>query len=624
MGIADFGVSGTGAGSTAYSYSTSTLQGSAQVRALRMAASSGSTLIPAAFELNAVLVFQEGGKNYSYWIQNGLHLDTSTDEYTIGGAYVWNFSSPSAHLSSSELRGNASSVLVSDTYYFIPGCGVFPGQCSTVSLPANLTARIAVSACGIYPCVDYEYDIGGGWVTYDTVAFLHLANATTIGFLVDGHQYTPLGTGTFYDAEWDCVAAGGGSSGRDVASDLQMALDFWNGHNYQAVPTAWNFGGDTGESSFNITDALNSSGPGGVPGANLTSGPGTLGVLYNGSSAGFLNVTAPVLSPAELEIDGAPVPFQNGSANLTLAAGTYSLSLQDFANASERVTVQPGQSTPVNLSGAGRTTFKESGLTPGTEWGVTVDGFTHSGPGPLFTFNLPNGTYPIAYSKVPGFYRNSTDPSNLTIPARTPIQVDWTPFTYPVPVSETGLPQGTAWWVNMSGMLVQGNSTTLVGSAPNGSTEYSVGSAYEFVASPAEGTIDVTAGATSPIDVQFSYRFTYIAGTVSPSDAAVTIGGLAQTVSEGKFNDSVIPGAYNVSASAPGYVTQTMQVYATPGNTTVEQISLSPNSSASITPSSPSSGGIPAIDVVVGVGVVAVAAVAIVSIALLRRRTGPK
>ncbi|MCI4369087.1 MAG: thermopsin, partial [Thermoplasmata archaeon] len=140
MGIADFGVSGSGGGSSAYAYSTASFQASALVQSMHIAATSGSSTIKvAAFELNAVVVLQLNGTNYSYWIQNGLHVDTSTDEYTIGGAYVWNFSSPTARLSGSELKGNVSSVLLSDTYYFIPGCGGFPGQCSTLNLPANLT-----------------------------------------------------------------------------------------------------------------------------------------------------------------------------------------------------------------------------------------------------------------------------------------------------------------------------------------------------------------------------------------------------------------------------------------------------------------------------------------------------
>ncbi|MCI4330222.1 MAG: thermopsin family protease [Thermoplasmata archaeon] len=577
MGIADFGVSGSGGGSSAYEYATTTFQASAQVDSMHISATSGSTTVKvAAFELNAVLVLQLGGVNYSYWIQNGLHLDSTTDRYTIGGAYVWNFSSPTARLGSSELRGNSSSVLLTDTYYFVPSCGSFPGDCSPLTLPANLTARIALSTCGPYPCVAYEYDVGAGWVTYDSVSFLHMVGATPVGFVVDGHQYTPLGTGTFYDAEWDWVAAGGGLSGRDDGSEIEMALDFWNGHNYQAVPSAWNFGGDTGENSFNVTDSPLASGGGGAPRANLTSGPGTLGVLYNGSSVGFLNVTTPTLAPATLKVDGVAVSLRGGSANLTLGGGAHAVSLLNYSNASLPATVLPGQTTALNFSGAGRTAFEKSGLPAATVWGVTVDNLTHTGPSSLLTFNLPNGTYAVWYAKVPGYVENASNPTMLKVPALSPIPVGWSPYTFAVPVDESGLPNGTAWWVNVSGSVVEGASTTLFVTVPNGTTNFSVGSAYEFVASPPAGTIVVSAGRFSPVEVQFSYRPAFIAGTVSPSDANVTVGGFPQVVLAGTFNASVIPGAYQIIASAPGFVTQTYEVNATPGNVTVQSVSLSP------------------------------------------------
>lgn len=626
MGVADFGVTGSGPSAEAYDYATSAFEGTAQVQSMKIAATSGkSTYTVAAFELNAVMVLQRNGTNYTYWIQNGLHVNTTSNEYTIGGAYVWNFSSPSAHLSSGELRGNASSVLVSDSYYFIPGCGGFAGQCSVLSLPATLTARIALGTCDGFPCVEYQYDLGVGWVTYDAVSFLHMAGATELGFVVDGHAYTPRGTGSFYDAEWDWVAAGGGLSGRDLGSALAMGLDLWNGYNYQPVPAAWNFGGDTGESSFNITEVLNRSGPSGAPLAELSSGAGSLGVLYNQSAVGFLNVTAPVPTPDALFVNGSAVPLRNGTANLTLLTGTYRVALQNYSNATEAVTILPGQVYHLNLSGAGLTSFEERGLPVGTVWGVTVDNVTRSGSPRVLAFNLPNGTYPLAYAKVPGFFRNASDPVELGVPYPSPVQVGWSAYTFAVSINETGLPTGTPWWVNVSGTVTSGNGSSLEVAAPNGTTPFQVGAPYEFVASPTNGSIDVDAGSVSPVNVLFAYRPTYIAGTVAPAAAELTIGGVAQTVSGGRFNDSVIPGSYTLVASAAGYATQTISVLATPGNVTVEQIQLVLNSTAgsngSRTVSPPPSADL-SLEETVGLAVVVVAVLGALAYVVLRRRRG--
>jgi hypothetical protein len=619
MGVADYGVTGPGAGGSAYEYATSSLEAAATVRSMSLSAvSGGGTSRVAAFELNAVLVLQKGGENYSYWIQNGLHVDTSTDKYTIGGAYVWNFSSSNPHLSGSELSGNASSSLASDTYYFIPGCGVFAGQCTTLTLPVTLTARIAIATCGAYPCVNYEYDLGAGWVTYDTVSFLHMAGATETGFVIDGFSYTP--NGGYYDAEWDWVAAGGGVSGDDLGSNLQMGLDFWNGHNYQAVPTAWNFGGDTGETSYNVTEALAEGAPDGAPLAQVESGPGTLGVLYNESAAGFLNVTPVVPSAMTVKLDGSPVALLGGSANFTLVPGTYTVALENYSNASLAVTVRADQTTALNFSGAGLTSFEEVGLPHGTSWGLTVDGSARSGPASVLAVNLPNGTYAITYSKVPGFYRNSSDPTSVEVPDNTTILVDWSSFTFQVPVNETGLPTGSPWWVEVGTTVVRGTSASLDVAAPNGSTEFTVGAAYEFLANPSQGTINVTAGTFPPVDIQFSYRPTYIAGSVSPADADVTVDGIALSVSSGSFNDSVIPGTHALIASAPGYLTRSLQVVATPGNVTVEQITLTQNTTVTVAPTS--SGGSSGVGTwaYVAIGAAVVVAAGAVALVLFRRR----
>lgn len=615
MGVADFGVTGVGAGASGYAYTTPSFQASARVNSMSLTIGGTSSHL-AAFELNAVVVFREGGVNYSYWIQNGLHLDGATDEYTIGGAYVWNFSSSGAHLTSSELKGDPSSALASDTYYFIPNCGVFAGQCSTLSLPATLTGRINVSFVGGYPAVSYAYDLGSGWVTYDTVQFLHLAGATVEGFLVDGYSPTPYAASLFYDAEWDWVGAGGGSSGRDTHSDIAMTLDFWNGHNYQAVPSAWNFGGDTGETSTNVTDVLRAVGPEGSPAAELTSGSGSLGVLYNTTGVGHIDVTLPPsVTSGVLRVNGVAVGFLGTEVNLTLGVGSYNLSLDGYSNASAEVELGPGGTAYLNLSGAGRTTFEEAGLPAGTVWSVRAGGQTAAGSTSSLALNLPNGTYPIGFPPIPGYYRPTGDPAVVVVPSNGPVAITWRAFTYIVPVTESGLPAGTGWWVNASDRLVRGSSTLIEVPAPNGSTPYVVGSLYEFLASPATGNLTVVGGAVGPVEVSFAYRPTFLAGTVSPVTATVTIDGTAQTLANGAFNDSVLPGNHTVVASAAGYVTGTFQVNATAGNVTSLAIALHPGST---TPSAPAAS--PPVPVWVYAGIVGVVAGGVGALLLLRRR----
>lgn len=619
MGLADFGVTGVGNGAQAYEYSTSTFQSSALVHAINISIPAHAPV--SAFELNAVVVLQRGGVNYTYWIQNGLHLDSSSDLFTIGGAYVWNFSSSTARLSASELQGNSSSVLISDTYYFIPTCGTFPAQCSALSLPAGLNARVFSATSGGIPYVAYEYNVGGGWVTYDNVSFLHMAGAADLGFVVDGFVPTPIGASLFYDAEWIWGAAGGGSSGVDQKSDIAMSLRFWNGHNFQSIPNAWDFGGNTGETTSNVSVAREYAPAGGAVSAHLTNGSGTLGPLYNTSQVGFLHVAVPALGPQTLLVDGVPTDFAGGWANLTVATGTHSVSLENYSNASQQVSIGPGLTTSVNFSQAGRLLFEESGLPNGTTWGVALNGSLSSTASTTIAFNVPNGTYAISYASVPGFVRNASVPGNVTVPATTPILVDWSPFAFPVRVDETGLPTSTPWWVNASGIILRGTGTTLEVSAPNGSTPFEVGAGYGFVASPSHGAIDVTGGVYAPVEVQFSVRLAYVTGTVTPRDAQVSLDGASLALSDGSFNDSVNPGTYTLVASAAGFTTKTLQIDATPGNETGDLISLVASASPNSTGPAPSAGpSIPTEDLIAA-GVAVAAVVVAAAVIVFRRRS---
>lgn len=621
MGIADFGVTGTGSGAHAYTYAAPAFEGSAVVRSMDVAIPyHGTTLTDTAFELNAVVDLRLNGTNYSYWIQNGLHLNASSDEFTIGGAYVWNFSAPDARLAGSELRGNSSSVLASDTYYFIPGCSTFPGQCAPVALPAELTARVLSATSDGTPYVAYQYDLGNGWVTYDNVSFLHMVGATDLGFVVDGFSSTPIASGLFYDAEWVWVAAGGGLSSKVRSADINLSLSYWNGHNYQEVPTAWDFGSNTGESSSNVTETAATAGAGGAVAAHLVNGSGTLGPLYNGSEVGFLNVSVPPTGAQTLEVDGAPTSFEVGLANLTLAAGSYIVALENYSNASVRVDVAPGATTYVDLDGAGRTAFEAVGLPAGTRWGLELDGQWENSSAREIALDLPNGTYSVGYTAVPGYLLNASTPTEVAVPTASPVRVDFHAFTFEVPFTETGLPASTPWWVNASGLVVRGASATLDVFAPNGSTPFEVGASYAYVPSPANGTLVVVGGQFSAPSIQFAERLGYIAGTVSPTGASVTIGGVAQPIVAGAFNDSVVPGSYTLVASATGYNTTTLRVTVTPGNVTSERISLNRTPSSVVVATPVTSGSAFPTDAILIVAVVAIAAIGLVLGFLLRRR----
>lgn len=109
---------------------------------------------------------------------------------------------------------------------------------------------------------------------------------------------------------------------------------------------------------------------------------------------------------------------------------------------------------------------------------------------------------------------------------------------YQVTFTATGLPPGTAWWVNLtSGPAFQSNTSTLSFTEPNGSYPYTVASADRSVgASPSSGVLTVNGSAVS-VGVAFSSSIFPVSFSQSglPGDLpwSVTVTGQTAVVGRG-------------------------------------------------------------------------------------------
>jgi hypothetical protein len=625
LGITDYGVNRT---LVPYSYSTTEFVGSVSMGRLSVDSSSGGNGL--SFQLNVWLLLYNASSSavYDYWVQNTIGVATASshadDSWSIN-ANLWNISAPGSTLTNAMIEGNGSLYSVSEgggsTAVYIscaPVCSSgesFEG----LTFPSTLSVRVVSFEVDGIPEVGLDYADGSGWIRYDTVLFpedgaIHLADEN---FYVTGTGSGP--TGLYQDAEWVYAGAGDGETQVDRGSVLNMSLEYWNGHNLQAPQAAWDFGSDTAESMSNVTLSPTPL-AGGAPGSHMTDGAGSLGALYDGTNVGTLNITS-FERNGTLSVNGASVPYVNGSALLTVMPGTYSLSLEDEPSEVANVTVPAGGVVSLVLHRLTTTTFVETGLPAGTHWSLTFGGVTNSTNTSSVSFNLENGTYNVQYAAIPGFVSSSANPTSVSIPASGPVQLVWKPYLFSVPFTESGLPAGTVWWINVSGTIVQGDGATLVAPAANGTDPYDAGSVYEFVADPAQGNLTVVGGGASPITVEFSYRPTFIAGSIDPTDATLTIDGLPEPIAKnGTFNDSVIPGTYTLVATAPGFANWTLAVNATAGNATNTVITLNEIPDLS-PPVKHASAGPSTTWAAIGVlAAVAIAAVLVVALVAVRRR----
>jgi hypothetical protein len=136
-----------------------------------------------------------------------------------------------------------------------------------------------------------------------------------------------------------------------------------------------------------------------------------------------------------------------------------------------------------------------------------------------------------------GAYSGTADPATLLLTTPVTEQAQfWASSTFPVSVTEAGLPAGTNWTATVNGVSNGSDGATILFSEPNGAYSYSVsspvqgGPGVQYVAKPASGLFDIS-GSRAEVAVVYSPEFQLVAapaalgaGVVSPSGGWYTAG----------------------------------------------------------------------------------------------------
>lgn len=621
MGVTDFGVTPSG---DPYQYATTSFLGAVEIGTLR---SSGSGSSAAGFQLNTELVLGSAPNLFVYWVQNVVSIDTSTRTFSIVNN-IWNWSSSSQRIASGAIVGNGSiySVGSQNLYEYSPAAGSLPGIGVVLPTPASVEDRLETIVVGGVPRVLFAFQDGYGWVTYDNVSFPWASSLADDGYLVDGFSYAPIGL--YLDAEW--VYTGGGSGFTNLASDLNLSLDLFNGENYQAVPSAYDHGGNTAESESNVRESYLAApvSLGGIPMAHEVNGSGSLGPLYGPAQVGFLNLTAPTPN-GTISIGGLSLPFVGGGANLTLAAGDYPVTVARGGTllGAWNLTVVAGtllRWAPSEL------TFVESGLPNNFLWSVSVDGGLFRSNGSTLGLALYEGSYGYAVTPIAGYRLTGAYRGTIAIPASAgTIYLTWTRDLYPLDISVEGLPSTVAWTLTLE--KAGGGVATLHAAGPSGAIPLSNGSyaylldlPYLYDPQPSEGNLSID-GALGELIVLAPIRYGSLEGSVEPANATLLVNGSTVPLSGGQFDlPNLLPGRYPVSVRAIGFETLSTDLEVTPGNLTRVDLKLTANpspvgSGGNASPPTPLLGGAPA-TLLLGIALVGAAAiVAAVGIAARRR-----
>ena len=465
-------------------YSTSAFLGTISIQSLaaHYRFTSGGTSYygtEVSLQLNAELVLSHPGvANITYWMQDVVIIETTTDEIAFNNN-IWNFSS--GGLPTGSVVGNGS--IESGAVYADVPSSSYPGTDVFLQYPANVSAEMTTSTIGGVPRVDFLYNDGFGWVSYDNVSLPWATGWTSDGFVVDGFWYTPIGV--YYDVEWTAGGPGNGISDTLDTGNFTMGLEYWNGHNFQAIENAYNFGGNTAEGMQSVATSYAPSSDG-LPLTHDTSGANSrLGMLYSRSDVAVLNISS-VFAESNLTIGLDHYRLIGREVNLTLAPGTYVLTLYNGSTLGDRqnVTLTGGEYLAITMGHFYYPVWlNETGLPSNIPWSVMLGNQTYSSSNSSIQVILTPGTYPYRVTGVAGYHLSGAEYSgSITISGPMRVTFTWEPVLYLVTATSDGLPTGIPWSVTIADHPYWSRNVTLTVSLPNGTYDYAVEVDYRYVA----------------------------------------------------------------------------------------------------------------------------------------------
>jgi thermopsin len=292
IGLADYGLSANpnGNGSVVASIlNTPSLRGTFDPNATGVQPLYPFSSTPDGYgvQLNAVTtnVSLFGGANYSFWTQNVVEYLAQAHTLILV-TNIWNFSGGPLSSNVFYAHGPRGTQVGTEFYY-----AFFPVP-TPVSYPFNLSLWMNNSVIQGRNAVNFTAALTEGATTtfypYDFVIF----NSTTptsgpaslSNYTANGFTYNPIGLTD--DFELILGGPGGGSQADLYAADANMTLDYWNSTAgvYQAVPSAFSYGGETGETVTGAYVGWQNASTG-SPYGLVRTGPAMLVGLWNASGA---------------------------------------------------------------------------------------------------------------------------------------------------------------------------------------------------------------------------------------------------------------------------------------------------------------------------------------------------
>ncbi|MBP1358245.1 MAG: thermopsin, partial [Sulfolobus sp.] len=298
MGIADYGIGPNGP----YILTTNSWKGVVYLNSVNVNTSE------VTFQLNVNLYYTYNDHSYDLFVQNVAVLNV-TNKTLFFVDNIWNSTALYANVTGVIGNGRIYSCNSCTTTFYAYLAWNYPGSPEIISFPTTFQLKVDVTTNSQgEPVICFYYNDGYGWIKYDTVTVINAPGASNVHFMVNGYEYT--GVGNYFDAELVMAGPPGGHTAYVYSANVGLQLFYWNGHNYQEIKNAYDFGSDTAEKLYNAyvysayftyTGELLSV---------IISGSGTLGQLWNQNSVEVVQVNSPVYS-GYAKIYNFSIPFSD-------------------------------------------------------------------------------------------------------------------------------------------------------------------------------------------------------------------------------------------------------------------------------------------------------------------------
>ena len=304
MGVADLGLENLSGSTVPYVLNTTSVEGIAAFTTAESAYLDGDGPDTFGVQLNAVAtnVTILGVHSYEFWAQNFLSYTVSTHTLSLGDN-LWNLSDASGNISANALYSHGpNGTLLAPIYYYAIG------PTYTVKFPFTVTFYLNASLVADRPAIFFNYSVAspdlnatGSFdnVVFNSAAATPVTPAAVPAFQANGTGVDPFGLPN--DLELVLVGNGNGDTTTFFALHAGFTLSTWSAqmHGYRSVPSAIDFGSDTGETSDGIAVTYTASTvttP--APTASLTIGPSFLYGLWNESGTPGLRAFSVRQTPA--------------------------------------------------------------------------------------------------------------------------------------------------------------------------------------------------------------------------------------------------------------------------------------------------------------------------------------